>query len=270
MESVEALVRWNHPALGRISPAKFIPIAEETRLIVPIGQFVLKTACRQFAKWSSEMGQYAPRSISVNLSRQQLCDLDLQAYVCEVLYETGMKPEQLCLEVTESEIMSNPTAALKTLESLRKIGVKIHLDDFGTGYSALSCLHEFPIDVLKLDRSFITDIAHSSHHRTLVNAVVQLSKSLGFKIVAEGIETVEQLHFLQSVKCDFGQGYLFSRPCSSEVISNMLLPPVDFIVAEEVGDGRQPKVLVVQSSDSDSALFMQVQSASCSSRMYEP
>ncbi len=216
LESFEALLRWNHPVRGLISPGEFIPIAEDTGLILPIGEWVMREACRQFARWRLTMGDAVPRSISVNLSRNQLALQDLPRTIKTILDQTGMEPGCLHLEVTESAVMKDAAAATKTLQAIKDLGVKLDMDDFGTGYSSLSCLHQFPIDVLKIDRSFIANIEVGKDIAAMVQAVGQLARNLSITVVAEGIETVEQALVVQSLDCDFGQGYFFSKPLTAD------------------------------------------------------
>jgi len=200
----EALVRWQHPMRGMISPAEFIPIAEETGLIVPIGQFVLREACKQAAKWH-------PRYVSVNISNRQFAQSDLIAEVRDAIGTCGIQPELLHLEVTESVIMLQPDAALQVMSGLRAIGCRIALDDFGTGYSSLSYLHRFPIDTLKIDSSFVR-AAREPKNVEIIRSILALGHGLALDIIAEGIETQEQRELLESLDCEFGQGYLFAKP----------------------------------------------------------
>jgi len=218
VSGAEALVRWAHPTRGNISPTAFIPIAEETGLILPLSDFILREACSTFMCWHAELGANAPQQISVNLSRVQLTDSSLVSRTVAVLAEYGMQPGQLQLEVTESQIMQQRTAALELLGALRAAGIRLAMDDFGTGYSSLSCLQEFPLDVLKVDRSFVVNAGKGRAIAALLHAVVTLADNLGLKVVAEGIETDEQLVLLQALGCAFGQGYLLARPMSSEAL----------------------------------------------------
>jgi len=210
--SVEALVRWQHPEHGRVSPGAFIPVAEETGLIVPIGQWVLRTACEQFMDWRRELGAGAPRGISVNLSRVQLLLPSTVQTIRRIIQETGITPEQLQLEVTESTVMEDPQTMFELLEELGELGVRLAIDDFGTGYSSLACLHDFRCDVLKIDRSFINKLHRGRGYVAMVRAVLELAEHLSIEVVAEGIETPEQAALLQSLDCAYGQGFLFSRP----------------------------------------------------------
>jgi EAL domain-containing protein (putative c-di-GMP-specific phosphodiesterase class I) len=225
VESFEALVRWRHPQRGLISPGEFIPIAEDCGLILRIGDWVLLNACEQFAEWRQRLGTAAPRSISVNLSRRQLLLPDLPQMIRRVLEQTGMTPGCLHLEVTESATMKDAAAAIKVLHEIKGIGVKLDMDDFGTGYSSLACLHQFPIDVLKIDRSFIANIDRGRDFAALVHAVAQLARNLNIRVVAEGIETADQALILQSLDCEFGQGYLFSKPLPAEEVAQFRIKP---------------------------------------------
>jgi EAL domain-containing protein (putative c-di-GMP-specific phosphodiesterase class I) len=222
---VEALARWVHPVRGVVSPAAFIPIAEETGLIVPLSEQLLREACRTFMHWQQSAGERAPEYMSVNLSRVQLSDARLVERTLAALQECGMRPDQLQLEVTESQIMQQRTVALGMLAELRAHGVRLAMDDFGTGYSSLSCLQEFPLDVLKVDRSFVVNAGRGRDFAALLHAVVTLADNLGLKVVAEGIETDEQLVLLQALGCAYGQGYLLARPLLADDVLQLLTGP---------------------------------------------
>ena len=200
----EALVRWQHPTRGMVSPAEFIPVAEETGLIVPVGQFVLREACRQAKKWH-------PLHVSVNISSRQFAQSDLVGDVREAIAASAVEPSSLHLEVTESVIMQQTDSALQVMSALRNLGCSIALDDFGTGYSSLSYLHRFPIDALKIDSSFVR-AATERKNVEIIRSILALGHGLALDIIAEGIETVAQRELLESLGCDFGQGYLFARP----------------------------------------------------------
>ena len=210
----EALVRWHHPAQGLISPAQFIPLAEETGLIVGLGEIVLSEACRQAARWVKEQG--APLHISVNISSRQLSQSDLVGTVTRELAASGLAASALHLEITESAIMHNPDAAGEVIENLRALGCRISVDDFGTGYSSLSYLHRFSIDHLKIDSSFVQGSTQDPKSAEIIRSIIDLGRSLGIAVVAEGIETVQQHEQLRALHCGFGQGYLFSRPVDEE------------------------------------------------------
>jgi len=206
----EALLRWNHPQRGMIAPHLFIPLAEETGLIVPIGHWVLRTACLAARSWQDR--GLPPLVVAVNLSARQFRQPDLLATVMQTLLETELSPHVLELELTESMIVDNPEAAATTMHKLRVLGVRLALDDFGTGYSSLNYLRRFPVDALKIDQSFIADVATDRGGAAVVNSVIAIAHSLGLEAVAEGVETVEQLYFLRGCHCDTLQGFLFSKP----------------------------------------------------------
>ncbi|MCC5795332.1 MAG: EAL domain-containing protein [Chromatiales bacterium] len=213
MQAVESLVRWQHPDRGAISPEYFIGVAEDTQLILPLGDWILDEACRQFREWEQMPGVRAPDYISVNVSPAQLRAPGYNRRVAEILDRHGMQPRNLQLEVTESMLMQSSGDETAVLAELRATGVRTALDDFGTGYSSLSCLHQFPFDVLKIDRSFISEL-HSERKEfiALVHAIISLAHNLGMECVAEGIETREQIAMLLTVDCTLGQGYLLGPP----------------------------------------------------------
>lgn len=219
MDGVEALIRWKHPERGLIPPSHFVPIAEEIGLMVPIGEWVLRESCRQFARWRQSMGDAAPRSISVNLSRTQLAIVDLPATIQRILKETGVSSSSLHLEITESMAMRDVEFAKRILHALKQIGCVLCLDDFGTGHSSLSCLHEFPIDVLKIDRSFVANINRGRDFIALIHSANQLAHNLGIRVVAEGVERLDQVGLLQSINCEFGQGNLLGKPMMAEQVA---------------------------------------------------
>jgi EAL domain-containing protein (putative c-di-GMP-specific phosphodiesterase class I) len=208
--AVEALVRWQHPRRGMIGPAEFIPLAEETGLIHPIGEWVLREACRQQRQWR-ERG-FVPGSIAVNLSAQQFRTPELAGTVRRIIEDAGVDPRTIEIEITESTLMHDGGQALSTLQALAALGIRISIDDFGTGYSSLSYLRRFPVHLLKIDRSFVRDLPASADDATIVRAISGLAASLGLRVVAEGVETEDQLHFLQGIGCDEGQGFLFAPP----------------------------------------------------------
>ncbi len=202
----EALVRWRHPVHGLVPPSRFIPIAEETGLIVGLGDWVLRAACREAAGWSS------PLKVAVNLSTQQLQQLDLPETVLGILTETGLSPSRLEIEITESAIIDDMERALVVLRRLKAFGVGIAMDDFGTGYSSLATLQAFPFDRIKIDRSFVGQVEASPQAAVIVRAVLGLGRSLGMGVVAEGVETPAQHRFLAEEACEELQGYLFGKP----------------------------------------------------------
>ena len=210
----EALIRWFHKEKGIIYPDKFIPIAEETGLISKIGEWVLREACSQIKKWQNvNLGLL---KVSVNLSSQQFLKSDLTEIVKDTLFKTELKPECLELEITESMTME-VNYSIKTLTELNDLGVKISIDDFGTGYSSLSYLKKFPIDYLKIDKSFVLDIMNDKSDANIVETIISMAHNLGLKVIAEGVEDKQQLRFLQLRNCDYVQGYFFSRPIAAEV-----------------------------------------------------
>jgi diguanylate cyclase (GGDEF)-like protein len=217
----EALVRWRHPELGLVPPAEFIPLAEDTGLIVPIGEWVLHTACAQGKVWQS-VG-FAHLSVAVNLSARQFQQQTLSETVVRILEETGLSPRRLGLELTESSIIRNAESAGRTLDELKAMGIKIAVDDFGMGYSSLGYLKRLPIAVLKIDRSFVREVTTDPDDAALVTAIVTLAHNLRLKVIAEGVETEEQLRFLKTLGCDEWQGYLYSKPLPAEAFRQLLL-----------------------------------------------
>ena len=217
---VEALLRWNNPELGAISPVQFIPVAEETGLIVPIGQWVLRTACAQNAQWLKD--GLPPVRICVNLSMRQLEDSGLIGDIQSALAQSGLPPQLLELELTESMIMHNAERAVRILAEIKSLGVRLAIDDFGTGYSSLAQLKRFPIDTLKVDRSFIREIARDAEDRAITEAIIAMGKTLSLTIVAEGVETAEQKAFLRERACDEMQGYYFSTPVHPDEFAALL------------------------------------------------
>lgn len=217
----EALVRWQHPKRGTVSPGEFIPLAEETGLIVELDRFVLEEACQQMQAWQQVYGHHL--TLSVNLSGQQFTHSDLAKYVRSTLQTTGFKAEQLHLELTESLLIGSSPQATKTLATLRALGVKLHLDDFGTGYSSLSYLQRFSAHTIKIDRSFICNLTESGESATLVRTIILMADALDMQVVAEGVETETQLAYLQALNCDFVQGYLFGKPLPTEEAEAFLL-----------------------------------------------
>jgi diguanylate cyclase (GGDEF)-like protein/PAS domain S-box-containing protein len=212
----EALVRWHHPDRGLIPPEEFIALAEETGFVVPIGQWVLREACRQMRWWQQQFPSSLPLSISVNLSSKQFAHSSLIEQIVRTLNSTGLDPRSLKLEITESVVMENVEVATRMLEQLRALGVELSIDDFGTGYSSLSYLHRLPIDTLKIDRSFVGRICENNENREIVRTIIMLAQNLGMSVIAEGVETKEQLKELRELKCQAGQGYLFSRPLNAD------------------------------------------------------
>ncbi|MBF0379730.1 MAG: EAL domain-containing protein [Magnetococcales bacterium] len=218
--SVEALVRWKSPELGLISPANFIPLAEESNLIIAIGEWVLRTACQQAVVWQEE--GFAPIRIAVNLSARQFLDNNLMDIVERALYDTGLDPKYLELELTEGMFMKDVNETIALLEIFKKMGLKISIDDFGTGYSSLSYLKRFPIHTLKIDRAFIRDITKDSEDAAITKTIISMAKNLNLQVVAEGVASSDQLEFLRELGCDLVQGFLFSPPVFAEELSFFL------------------------------------------------
>lgn len=218
----EALMRWQHPERGLVSPSEFISVAEETRLIIPMGEWVLREACRQIGRWQEQFSGSEPLWVSVNLSIKQFTQRSLPEQVKRILRETNFDPRSLKLEITESLMMENIETAIDMLRRLRALGIELSIDDFGTGYSSLSCLHRFPLSTLKIDRSFVSNMSESNENTEIVQTVVTLARSLGMHVVAEGVETEEQLTLLRTLGCKYGQGYLFSLPVDVEAAHELL------------------------------------------------
>ena len=220
--SFEALVRWQHPERGLVPPGEFIPLAEETGLIVPIGNWVLREVCRTLRRWETELGADTVQC-SLNLSVRHLQQPDLVATVRAALEEHGIAPERLVLEITESAVMENGSGTVETLAALKELGVRLALDDFGTGYSSLAHLHRFPLDVLKIDRSFTAALDDDHQGASIAGAIVSLAQALDLATVAEGIEDASQQRELERLGCAYGQGFLFSRPQPPEAFDDALL-----------------------------------------------
>ena len=220
MLGAEALIRWQHPDLGMVFPDQFIPLAEETSLIMSIDEWVLRTACAQNKAWQDE--GLAPMEISVNISARQLQHGDLAATVKSALEDSGLEPRYLWLELTESALMRNPARSGEILREIRDMGVRISLDDFGTGHSSLSYLKDLPTDSIKIDQSFVKNITQNADNAAIAGAVIAMAHSLNLKVVAEGIETLEQLDFLRSLNCDEMQGYFISRPVARDSFAQLL------------------------------------------------
>jgi diguanylate cyclase (GGDEF)-like protein len=220
IKGAEALVRWYHPERGAVSPAEFIPLAEKTGFIVPLGEWVLRTACAQAKAW--QVAGFPPIQVAVNLSGYQFNQPHLSNLVVEILRESELEPPYLELEITESALVQNPEAALATLSELKSVGIQLSIDDFGTGYSSLSYLRQFPFDALKLDRSFVCNLTKDAKNAAITMAILQMARSLNLKVVAEGVENQSQLAFLHRHQCDEIQGYWFSPPLSAETFEEVL------------------------------------------------
>jgi diguanylate cyclase (GGDEF)-like protein len=220
LNAAEALVRWRHPERGLVPPGDFIGLAEETGLIAPIGEFVLRRACQQARDW--QLQGLAQIRVSVNLSVHQLRQGKLTSLVRQVLDETGLAPQFLELELTESQLLDNVESVITTFQQLRDLGVKLAIDDFGTGYSSLSYLKRFPVDYVKIDQTFIRDLALGGEDAAITRAIIVMAHSLELKVVAEGVETQEQMDFLKAQQCDEIQGYLISKPVPAEQFAQLL------------------------------------------------
>lgn len=219
---LEALVRWIHPDRAFVYPGEFIPVAEETGLVIPIDLLVLRQACHQLHTWQQQFPQQKDLKISVNLSVKQFAQPDLGNKIQQILQATRLAPEYLKLEIVESSIMENDTVAMTLLGQLKALKIQFSVDDFGTGYSSLSYLHRFPFDTIKIDRSFVSRINGSSDNLGIIQAIVSLAKNLEMKVTAEGVETAQQLAVLQDLGCDFAQGYLFSKPLETKAVEAIL------------------------------------------------
>src|SRR5581483_7960128 len=216
LTGVEALVRWDHPTRGVVPPGEFIPLAEETGLIVPIGRWVLAESCRQVHVWNQLVPAAEALTLHVNMSARQLQAATLTEDVAAILGESGFEPRNLVLEITEGVLVHDPEAAIAKLNEIKRLGVRLAIDDFGTGYSSLSYLQRFPIDILKIDKSFVDHVTDGGTASALARAIVKLGPTLGLEVVAEGIETAEQAEELRALQCDQGQGYYFSHPLPAE------------------------------------------------------
>jgi diguanylate cyclase (GGDEF)-like protein/PAS domain S-box-containing protein len=227
IKGFEALVRWRHPTRGFMPPEEFIPTAEESGLILPLGRWILSESCRQLRAWQDALPQAESLVVSVNLSSKQFLQNDLAGQVLEALESTGLSPRCLKLEITESYLIENSDMAVKVMNRLRDIGVELSLDDFGTGYSSLSYLHRLPVNSLKIDRSFVSQMVESEEHSEIVRTIVRLAQNLKMEVIAEGIETAEQLDQLNELNCGFGQGYLFAKPMEAEMAEAFITENVE-------------------------------------------
>jgi diguanylate cyclase (GGDEF)-like protein/PAS domain S-box-containing protein len=222
MLGMEARVRWNHPRYGMLPPMKFIPLAEETNLIVPLGEWILDEACRQVKRWSDQFAGSFDISVTVNISIRQFQQNELVHIVGRALENSGLKPSSLILEITESFMMQETESTIAKLHQLKKLGIRLAIDDFGTGYSSLSYLQRFPIDILKIDKSFVDKIGNGDEGRAVARAIIMMGDSLHLKTIAEGIERPEQIAALQNLGCEAGQGFHFARPLAPEAMENFL------------------------------------------------
>jgi EAL domain-containing protein (putative c-di-GMP-specific phosphodiesterase class I) len=220
----EALLRWQHPVRGLLSPAAFLGVAEETGLITRIDRWVLREACGQAWRWKTRFPKDSPASVSVNISAQGFGQADIVRQVATALQETGLDPRSLRLEITESVAMADAERARTILTELKALGVRISLDDFGTGYSSLSYLQRFPVDMLKIDQSFVVGMDQNNECREIIRTILNLAATLGLDVIAEGTETAAQVDYLQGLDCRFAQGYFFSRPLPIDELRAILLP----------------------------------------------
>jgi diguanylate cyclase (GGDEF)-like protein len=234
LEGIEALVRWEHPQFGHLLPQHFVPLAEETGLIVRMGRWVLREACRQAQVWRSAFPE-TPLTVSVNISGRQLTELDLVNETRMALAETGVVPEAVVLEITESVLMQQSGSVLEQLKALKALGVQIAIDDFGTGYSSLSYLQRFPIDLIKIARPFVEDVTAGVDKSALARAIIGLGDTLRLRTVAEGVETPEQCAALRFLGCSMGQGYYFAPPLPPPEIARLLAQPRCELPAPAVG-----------------------------------
>ncbi len=237
---LEALVRWQHPQRGFIAPNEFIPVAEETGVIIALGEWVLREACRQLRLWYQAFPEWGNLSVSVNLSGKQLREPDLTAQLAQILKETGLEGQLLKLELTESVLIGDAEAILQTLAGIHAQKIQFSIDDFGTGYSSLSYLPRFPISALKIDRSFVSQMLTDADNFEIVKAIITLAHSLGLQVVAEGIETPEQAAQLRAFGCEFGQGYFFGRPMDSAATEQILITPIGWQMSVDI-DPSCPK-----------------------------
>jgi EAL domain-containing protein (putative c-di-GMP-specific phosphodiesterase class I) len=221
----EALARWNHPTEGRLAADAFIELAEETGLVVDLGGWVLREACRQAGIWAAPgTAESGPPTVRVNLSARQFAQADLVARVVSALAAGGIEGTRLCLEITEAALMEDPTRGLSVLEDLRRLGVVLAIDDFGTGYTSLAQLRRLPVDVLKIDRSFVDGLDIDPDDTAVASAIITLAHSMDLRVVAEGVETRRQLTELRRLGCDGAQGYLFARPAPAEQAAALRSP----------------------------------------------
>ncbi len=223
----ESLVRWHHPTEGVLSPSKFIPIAERTGLIIPLGWWILEESCRQLKEWQNTIPQTESLFVSVNMSSKQFSQLDVPQKIDKILKQTGLSPQCLKIEITESVLIDHSVSIIQTLQAIRALGVRLSIDDFGTGYSSLSYLHQFPVDTLKIDRSFLENADADFEKLEILQSVVRLAWNLGLEVVAEGIETPKHFAQIKALRCESGQGFLFSEPLDTQAAAKMLRKQCD-------------------------------------------
>jgi EAL domain-containing protein (putative c-di-GMP-specific phosphodiesterase class I) len=229
MSGCEALVRWLHPEHGLIAPGTFLPVAEETGLIIPLGQWIFNETCRQIRAWRTRISFPSSFYVSVNVSHKQFWHPGLREQIRDALQAHGLEGRNLQIEITEGVVMGNPDAAKQILQHLHNQGLALAIDDFGIGYSSLDALHQFPIDALKIDRSFVAQLDSNARSLAILRTMILMGRSLGLDIVAEGIETEAQQRQLQQLQCMFGQGYLFAKPLLDRDMQNLLAQAGRFV-----------------------------------------
>jgi len=229
----EALLRWQHPTRGLLGPIEFIPVAEETGLIRELGWWNLREACRQISEWRGGLIAQRRLTISVNLSAKQFLQPNLVEDIRKLLIELALPPEALKLEITESTVMADPSAAVEMLQQIKSLGIHLAIDDFGTGYSSLSYLHRFPLDTLKIDRSFISGMGDDGEGMEIARTILPMANNLRLDVVAEGVETIQQVALLKKLHCKYGQGYYFSRPLSAEGTAALLAGDLTWQACEQ-------------------------------------
>jgi len=229
----EALLRWQHPTRGLLGPGEFIPVAEETGLIRELGWWNLREACRQISEWRASASGHRNLTISVNLSAKQFLQPKLVEDIGKLLSDLSLPPEVLKLEITESTVMGDPTAAVEMLQHIKSLGIQLAIDDFGTGYSSLSYLHRFPLDTLKIDRSFISNMGEDGEGMEIARTILPMANNLRLDVVAEGVETIQQVALLKKLQCKYGQGFYFSRPLSAEGTSALLAGDLTWQACEQ-------------------------------------
>jgi len=218
----EALLRWQHPTRGLIGPDEFIHVAEETGLIRELGWWNLREACRQLSEWKSHSDNYLNFTMNVNLSAKQFLQPNLVEEISGLIRELAFSPETLKLEITESTVMIDPVGAAKMLQQIKSLGILLAIDDFGTGYSSLSYLHRFPLDTLKIDRSFISSVGDAGEGMEIAQTIMPMAKNLRLDVIAEGVETIEQVALLKKLHCKYAQGYYFSKPLAAAEVAELL------------------------------------------------
>jgi EAL domain-containing protein (putative c-di-GMP-specific phosphodiesterase class I) len=227
--SMEALLRWDHPERGLIGPIAFIPVAEESRLIIPIGRWVIEQACRQAAAWQQLQPDAAPVGVAVNLSARQLSDPELVAHLEGSIRSTGIDPSTLWLELTESTLLDETAYVERTLSTLKELGVRLVLDDFGVGFSSLGYLKRLPLSMVKLDRTFVENVTESPHDAAIVRAVTEMAETLGIGVVAEGVESEEQVRAARHLGCTYAQGFQFAEPAPASYVERLLAGPMPVV-----------------------------------------